>query len=215
MKKTLLVATILGASIISTGAQAADNWPYWYVGLSAGATYAKDVDYTSNGTNGNFEFDTGTQYGVNVGYIIPEDATLGANSSGRNRIELEATRREQDFDGVGATGDIKTEVVAANYYYDFNIDSSVMPYLGAGLGVARVEANAVNAAGANGRDNVGIYQFMAGLSYAPEYVPRTELVAGYKYLGTMDDPNVDNTGVGRTDIEYDAHSLEVGARFRF
>lgn len=217
MKKVLLAATILCATSVSAQAgEGSKTWPYWYVGLNAGVTHQSDADYDSNGTAGTFEFDSGTQIGGSFGYILPEDSTFGSDPAiGRGRIELEANRRKQDFDNAGSTGEIQADVYTANYFYDFNIDSSVMPYVGAGVGVANIELTPTNAAGADGDDTVPVYQVMAGLGYSPEYAPRTELSVGYKYLAPMNDPEVANTGLGRTEVEFDNHSVEVGAKFRF
>jgi outer membrane protein W len=218
MRKALLTATILGATIVSTGAQAADQWPYWYVGLNAGSTYQQDSDFTSTsggGSTGSFSYDTGTQYGASLGYIFPQDSMFGVDAmSGRSRAELEYSSRGQDFDG--ASGDVEANIVTANYYYDFkSAGSGIMPYVGVGAGVAGVDVSPGNPSGANGEDTVGVYQAMIGLGYAFENAPRTEMTLGYKYLGTFSDPEVDNTAVGDTEFELDGHSVEVGAKFRF
>lgn len=211
MKKSLFVATILAASV-STGAQAQDNWPYWYVGLNAGATYQGDSDFTSTsggGSTGDYSFDTGTQYGGSLGYVLSQD-----DHTGRTRAEIEYSYREQGFDG--GTGEVQASVVTANIYQDFKTQgSNVMPYIGAGVGIADIDVSAANPSGAIGDDNVPVYQLMAGVGYAFENAPRTEMTIGYKYLGTFSDPEVANTVAGDTEFEFDGHSVEVGAKFRF
>ncbi len=208
MKKALFTAAILAATV-STSASAQDTWPYWYVGLSVGGTFQSDSDFTSNGASGEFGHDEGIALGASLGYIISQDRDFG-----RSRVELEYSNRQSDLGGVG--GDVEADVVAANYYYDFTTQgSNVMPYLGAGVGAAEISVDPTNAAGASGDDTVGIYQVMAGVGYAPENLPRTELTIGYKYLGTFNDPDVNNTGAGTTEFEYDNHSVEVGAKLRF
>lgn len=218
MKKALLTATILGVSAISTGAQAADQWPYWYVGLNAGATYQQDADFTSTaggGSTGSYSYDTGTQYGASVGYIFPEDSMFGVDASmGRSRVELEYSARGQDFDGF--SGDVETNIVTANYYYDFKTaGSGIMPYVGVGAGMASIDVSGTNASAADGDDDVAVYQAMAGLGYAFENAPRTEMTVGYKYLGAFSDPEVLNSTTGTSEFELDGHSVEVGAKFRF
>lgn len=210
MKKALLTVTILGSTAISTGAHAEDAWPYWYVGLNAGATYQTDSDFTSNGAAGEFSYDVGTQYGGTIGYMLDQNAT------GRTRIEVEYSARSQDFDDTGANGDIETNVYTANLYHDFlSSGSRVMPYVGVGAGVADFDVSPANLGDSDGGDTVPVYQLMAGIGYAPENAPRTEISVGYKYLGTFSDPEVDNTGAGTTEFDFDGHSVEVGAKFRF
>lgn len=216
MKKILFASTILAASISAAqSAQAEEPWPNWYIGMSAGTMLGEDMDFNKNGTAGTLAYDAGTSYTGTLGYIIPSNATFGSDTDlGRMRVEAELGRKEQRFN-VANGGDLEVLSAAVNAVYDFNIDSNVMPYIGAGLGVEKVEATASNPASAAGKDkNTAFYQLMTGLSYAPELMHNTEFTAGYKFASSLDDVSLP-AGANPANVELQQHTFEAGVRLRF
>ena len=224
MKKTLILlcaATILG---ISTGASAG-----WYASLDAGTVFLKDSDVTSANplNNSNIEFDTG--YGVH--------GALG-HSWGGFRLEGEVSYRKNDLDiiefdifpgiPVPIDGDVSALGFMANAWYDFNTGSPWKPFIGGGLGVARISVNDVAITSltllgvsiplaapeplADDDDWVFAYQFGAGIGF--EVTPTTTISLGYRYFATADP---DFTGVGDVpfDAEYRSHNIEIGLRVSF
>lgn len=214
MKKSLFATSILCATFAASAASAQpinDTWPNWYLGLSGGVAIQPDQDFVSNGTPGTAQYSEGYNVSGTLGYIVP----AVSSEDGRVRLELEVGKSKNDSDGGAFTGKVENTFVATNVLYDVNTGTNLIPYFGAGVGVARIDVSPTNAAGANGQDNVPIAQGLVGVAYAPETLPRTELTLGYRYQTTLSDPDVDNSGAGRTEIEYNTHSAEAGVRLRF
>lgn len=164
------------------------------------------------------EFDLGFVGGITAGRLF-------ANGL---RSELELRYSKNDFDktkasttsgGVttagpksGANGDVTSVALMANLFYDFNRDGSLHPYIGGGVGGARV---AVNDFGSNsgkifdGDDIVFAYQGGAGLAF--DLTDRLTLDAGYRYFGT-DDPSFGDRG-NDIDFEYKQHIGMLSLRY--
>lgn len=214
MKKLLIASAALVA--VSSAAQSADynynnnasaasndRFPYWYVGISGGVAGQTDSDFDGS-TSGTFKYDTGYNVTASLGYTPPIAAPF--------RFEGEISEHRQDFSRFD--GDLRSDAIAFNAYYDFRNSSRITPYLGLGAGVARFHLTNPNASGISGTDTKGIWQGMAGLAYEPESIPDVDFTLGYRYFRPFSDPETDNGG-GKVKYEYDNNSVEVGARFRF
>jgi len=213
MKKTFLAATtaIIVAGAFSVDANAEERWPRWYLGLTAGASFQPDQDYTisGGGGTGEFPYDAGYSFSAALGYKIPsEDGFLG-----NSNLELELGFRNNGVDSSDSTAQAST--LMENYILNIPTDAGLNPYLGAGVGAAQIDIDATNAAGANGDDVNLMYQFLVGVGFEPETIPNTEFIVGYRYLSAFDDPKVSRTGGGNVEFEYDVHSVEAGFRLLF
>jgi opacity protein-like surface antigen len=131
------------------------------------------------------------------------------------RVEGEVVFRQNDLEVRGSTpvigavsldGDVSALALMGNLYFEPWIALPLKPYLGAGLGGARVafEAEELDA---DDTDWVLAYQGMAGL--AVDLAPDVAIFGGYRYFAT-DEPAIEGT-----DIEYRTHNLELGLRFTF
>ena len=116
----------------------------------------------------------------------------------------------------------------ANVWFDFNPGSPWSPFVGGGLGVARISLNDVAITSltllgvpiplaspvplADDDDWVFAYQVGAGIGY--EVTPTTTISLGYRFFATADP---DFTGVDGTpfDAEYRSHNIEIGLRISF
>lgn len=215
MRKLLIAACILTLS--AAAAHAAPTWPNWYVGLNAGVTFLDDQDI-SGGVTGNADSDAGWAGAVSLGYAPPStmqpfsnmrfEAELGYHFHGLDSLVLSGTP-------TATNGDIKAMSYMGNLYYDFRNESGWTPYLGAGAGGARVMLSKNSGIGNTDRqDNVFAYQFMAGVFYAPRSMPMTEWGIGYRYFVAQDPEFASATTPIKLD-DFTAHSVELGARFRF
>lgn len=85
--------------------------------------------------------------------------------------------------GNGGGGRITNWAVMGNAYYDFNAGGSIQPYVGAGLGIQKVDVRySPSGVGVSQGDKaVFAYQGMAGLTY--KISPSFELFGEYKYRG--------------------------------
>jgi opacity protein-like surface antigen len=209
MKKAFLAATAI--TLISTSAMAENQWPYWYLGLSAGGVQQRNSDWDKGGAEGKFNYEPGYTLNASLGY---RPHNTGAFLLDNSRIEVEGSYRRQKFDGISSNSndsEVATRNVSLNYFYDFAPESGINPYIGGGLGYGNIEfTGGTNAAGIKGDDKAFNYQLMTGLGFQFEELPHTEFNVGYRYFAPFKDLTV---GGGK--VEFDSHAVEAGARFRF
>ena len=221
----------------------------WYAAISGGAALFTDSDvkYSTRDSFGNAvdnsaetDFDTGFNILGAVGYDL-----------GPVRIEGEAGFRKADVesisfksitvagtpvgaptlntinDAVRASGDVAVLSAMVNGWYDLELGGKWLPYIGGGVGVARVDVDLRTSGQAllqgptrpstdlsdsvEGDDTVFAYQAGAGLGY--RISDATTVIVGYRYFGTSD---VKFTNDGdKTKLETGSHNVEIGLRFRF
>lgn len=122
--------------------------------------------------------------------------------------------------GNAAEGKSNATHFMANAVYDFDNllgDSDIEPFVGAGLGMAKVAWNNLTASGANtaythGSDNVVAYQAFAGVRVPLS--PNLDASLKYRYLGTNDADRLDSLG-NSFKSDYDVHDIVVGITYRF
>jgi opacity protein-like surface antigen len=114
---------------------------------------------------------------------------------------------EISFPGLNASvnGDISSLALMGNLLADLPLSERVRPFLGAGIGLARVEANSNDLGDED--DTVFAYQAIAGIGFPLTHV--TTLDLQYRYFATAD---ADFDG---TDVEYQTHNFFAGLRFDF
>jgi len=204
----LAVAT-LGVS----SAAMAQGYNGWYLGVRGGLTWLEDYSHPVLGTNTTFEFDRGWNLSGNVGYAF----------GGPFRLEFEVAHRTNDIDTIsaggaslaGATGDMKSLAAMINGFFDIDTGMGFTPYVGLGIGYARVSADGITAAGGptnSDEDSKFAYQAIAGLSYW--FTPAVALTADYRYFATQD-PSFTLSSGASVEGEYKTHNVMVGLTFRF
>ena len=224
--KHLTTLIALGCVAAATGASAQyhdgsyekNRWPHWYIGVQGSIPFLEETDVTLNNTAiGDLDFDAG--YGI--GGVLGYTPKTGHKIVDQLRFEGEYYFRSNDFDELNAqtgassqlSGDIDSKSIMFNTYYDFETGTTLSPYLGGGLGVTEIEIDAPTLA-LNDEDTVFAYQLMAGVSWAPQNLLNTELNLGYRYLDASD-PSFTTDAGATLDHQYEHHSIEAGARFRF
>lgn len=193
------------------------------VALAAQAGYAGSGQV---GTENDWyvNFNTTTDYSSrdssNNGFYTPEDfietnddfsASFGYRLSGNNgeigntRIEAEFLWHDSAFTDTKINTDSMKLGMMANVLYDFNTDSSVIPYFGIGAGAASIKAVGADSADTTGNThNVPAYQTMAGVLYTSHLYPYTSIQIGYRYFSTIAPIN-----------DYSSHNLDAGVRVTF
>ena len=209
MKKlSLALAAVLSLFAVSAEAQQR-TWPNWYVGIHARMAWVEDTNLNINGANaGDIDFDNGFGAGASFGY-----APGGDGFWNNTRFEAEYSHNRVDVDTFGGgaiSGDLRTDSMMLNAFYDMPIGMSIKPYIGAGAGLAKVN---IDSGGLDDNDRVFAYQFLGGIGYTPSTLQNTTLTLGYRYFAT-DDPEFSLLNVP-ADMELSSHNLEVGARFAF
>ncbi|GEM_PF-984858 len=194
--------------------------PSWYLALGASVNFVQDASVTETrigtGLNGEMEFNEG--YGLTgaIGYRPRNTNSMLDNL----RFEAEMGYRDNDMGtysdallGINTIDDgMQVQTFMANMFVDLG-DGPWRPYLGGGLGMARVFLES-NGLGIDDTDMVFAYQGMAGIYYTVPSMPVVELGLGYRYLGTTD-PQFTSNRNSQVEFEYDAHIVEAGARFYF
>lgn len=134
------------------------------------------------------------------------------------RVELELGYQRSRYDSISfggpstnLDGHASALSTMANAWYDVDTSWGVTPYVGGGLGMARVKSQidtlGVTPVNLESRDTAFAYQAGAGVGFNAG--PNLTLSAGYRYMGAA---NVDLYGA---DAEYRSHNVEAGARLKF
>ncbi len=131
----------------------------------------------------------------------------GGYDFGPARLELEGSYRDSNVGkrsggkaGSGGGNDLEIQALMVNGFADFRTGGNVTPYLGAGIGYARVELNRDD-------DSVLAGQLAAGVLIALS--PAVAVDLSYRFMVT-DDPDIAGEAV---DIRQ--HSALLGLQFRF
>ena len=217
--RTLLSA--LAPLALASGAVAGEGW---YFGLEGGNNWIDDTSVVRV-INAGPPF--ATEFGFDSGWAA--FLTIGHKFSSRWRLELEGGFRSADLDtatvvvGDGVTylggevvdigSDVQMATAMVNFYYDFDLDQWLVPYIGAGAGAAQVEYD-VSEPGLifSGNDKAWIfaYQLMAGVSFP--VADGFSMSLGYRYFATEEFDRTGTTGqVFKTDVTQ--HSIDVGMQF--
>jgi len=175
-----------------------------------------DLDITANipgvlvgSGSGDMEYDTGYTIGGAVGYMKE-----------KFRLEGELSYQANDMDkvvGPGGSepvnGDVSALTLLFNLYYDFKTRGSWTPYITAGFGSSKVDADIE---WLSEDDYVFTYQFGAGVGYAMSETATLDF--RYRYLGASDfEYGEIQPGLGSASIEaaIASHNLTIGLRFAF
>ena len=211
---------------VAAGAQAAGGW---YVSGGVGPAFLQDSSSTATDPSlGTADFDTEFDPGFGV------HGAVGHSWDGF-RLEGEVSYRKNDVDtltvtsttgaisslnldtlgSLDADGDVSALGFMANAWYDFDTGSPWKPFIGGGVGTARISLNDISSSTislADDEDQVFAYQAGVGIGY--ELTPTIIVSLGYRFFGTLDPEFTDVDGIP-FDAEYRSHNVEVGVRLHF
>lgn len=204
-----LAATGIATCALTTGAMADGSMPTgYYLGGAAGIGHTHDMDIENATTNTDAELDTGFAGIVSFGYKYDQ--------SWRGEFELGYRRNDVDsasgFSDAGGDVDALTGMV--NVLYDFENSSNFTPFVGAGIGVARIDADGTISGTqiVDDSDTALAGQLLAGVGY--KVSDSLDLTARYSFTAA---PDLEFDAVDGTsfDSEYYNHAVMVGLRFHF
>lgn len=209
--------TTLLASASALAEVEEERWPRWYVGISGGVAFFDESDLSGASTGG-IDYDAGYSVSGSLGYLPAFSGPYLNNL----RFEVELGYRAAEMESYTLNGtsfsgrdDVRMLTYMANAFYDFRNDGKWTPYLGAGAGLADVHVDSSSGLGnTSDSDEVLAYQFLAGVTYAPESIPLTEWGIGYRYFAT-EDVELTTAGSQLNIDDIASHQVEVSARFRF
>jgi len=193
-----------------------------YVSLNMGTVWVNDPDYNYSETGydyayrdeGELSFDTGFVLTAAFGYAYENGfrAELEYGFRSNDLDKAEGTEYYQDFYGKDSNdysenlgGDVMTNSLMFNGFYDFAPRSPISPFVGAGIGFANIEGD-IDFQGTED-DNVFAYQLAAGVAFALN--PKMKIDVQYRFFGT-EDPDFDGL-----EAEYLTHNLMIGLRTSF
>jgi len=196
IKRALAAAAALVALPVVSQAQSL-QYPGFYIGAEGGLNWMFQTNAsTPFGTAGTIYPTTGWAAGGMVGYDF-----VGP------RVELEGIYRNNQgqvgsgpFNAFGVSKD--DTAIMANVLYDFNAGGTIVPYIGAGAGIAFVRTSAL---GTSTDSTQFAYQAILGVGYNIDPMFRVNLDA--RYYGTTN-PYLGGTGYSNNNLSLMA-SLQV------
>ncbi len=142
-------------------------------------------------------YDDGSGYDVSLGYDFP----------GAFRLELNYADFDNDLEEVGgaqADDTLQSQLLMGNLWFDFNESGTVQPYLGLGLGAARLSLEEAD-------DTVMVAQAGLGLNFA--LTDHVKINLGYRYFEGKDAEFSNSTTT--YDTEYAGQRVSLGLRYDF
>lgn len=208
LARTIAIGAIGLAALISPlTASAQDALRGFYLGAGAGINFwPEDSDLGSaEASFDDWDWTTAGQAGYAFGNGF--------------RLEGEFGYRPNDVDSVsgvpGASGDFETMSFMANLLYDFRTRWPVTPYIGVGLGAARVSADGTAPAVGVSIDDSSVgfaMQGIVGVSY--DLTRNLALKADYRHLRVPDLSFDTNVGT-EVDSDYATNEIMIGFRYTF
>ena len=220
MKRLVVGAALLAAVPFCAQAQSPLQPGGFYIGAEGGVNWLLNNSFTSTlSVAPIFVGSTTTNASFNTGFVL--GGSLGYDFIGP-RLEVEGVYRENtgtlSIAGLpGSAGvNINQVSIMGNVYYDFLAGSAIVPYIGAGAGVAFLNAGAL---GATAQSTQFAYQGIVGVGWNIDQTFRLNLEG--RYYGTTTPNFVTSGNIGRfaytmTNTPQDNNiSIMLGLHMRF
>jgi opacity protein-like surface antigen len=188
-----------------------------YVKGFGGATWPSNFDTTLKEggeriARPSFNYDTGYALGAAVGAAFTPNISMEIEYAYRS-ADVAITDRDGDDESGRANGDTSANAFMVNALYVFDglgATGAIQPYLGGGIGAAKVETSA---SGQNfDSDTLLAYQLIGGVGY--ELNPNVSLYAEARWFQT-ESGKFDGPGGDNFDGEFETFDLLVGMRYVF
>ena len=196
MKKLLAATTALVALPVLAQAQSLQPGGF-YIGAEGGINWLLNTSSTATFSAGGFGGSNTVNINPNLGWTA--GGMIGYDFIGP-RVELEGNYRDNtgtltlpNLGGNSAGFDFNQTSIMANLLYDFMPGSTIVPYIGAGLGVAFTNLSGLNTSSSSTQF---AYQGIIGVGY--NATPSIRLNLEGRYFGTTNpNYNFNNTfGLG-------------------
>jgi OOP family OmpA-OmpF porin len=212
LKRTLALAALVAGA--SSAAHATEGW---YGRGDVGYSFDGETDLgnsTSTYPWGDSTLEHDWSQHLGLGYAFENGFRLEGELGHRfNQIEPTPT--------IDAGGDIHAWSAMANLFYDFNRGGKLEPYIGVGVGAARINLGAFDHLPpptfvADGEDTVLAYQGLVG--FAVGLGEQWDLDIGYRYFvaNSAEYSSLQGTPPAFTgESDYEHQALTVGLRYQF
>ena len=212
-KWMVLMSLVLMTALAGNGSQA---WAAegFYAGIQGGVAMLEDAEADPAKSE------------METGYVL---SGLAGYDFGSFRFEGEIAYRENDIDKVtilnsdtDSSGDVSAWAFMVNGYFDFENRTAFTPYIGAGIGYARVEIDGKATYGGSttvkwdDHDSGLAYQLMAGVAW--DLSDTIVLDMSYRYLDCDDIEIAGTSNWGFTvedEIDYESHNFMIGLKWFF
>jgi opacity protein-like surface antigen len=216
MKRINLIVIMLCLPLVLCGpVMAQHTGPY--LGVFVGGNYLMTAKGTDDLGSFNLKFDPALQGSAVAGWDL-----AAGNPVGEGRIELEYTRRSNPLNEVKfaegrfkADGNVVVDSLLVNFWGVFHDKSPWAPYVGLGVGAARMAASKLKVLGqplANASSTVFAYQLGAGVDFALTNYLNLDL--GYRFFNSTH-PKFSEENGHAFKMEYFNHSAMFGLRVGF
>lgn len=172
-----------------------------HVTVQGGLTFLTDSDVYNDRRGEIVDTDLGYAFSVAAGYRFNAIRVEGEIGYQKNCVDENDNLRRAE-----RSGDIKAYSFMVNGYYDFVRGKKIVPFITAGIGVAKVDADVNNFAHVD--ETAAAYQVGAGIYYT--ITDNWHIELKYRYFDT-----VDNLDFGNTNPEFTSHNVLLGVRYRF
>lgn len=216
MKRTCQIIIALCLPLLLCGPVMAQHMGP-YVGAFVGGNALLTAKNSDSFGDFSIKFDPGLQGSVVFGLDFEP-----GNPVGEGRIELEYTRRGNQVDQMkfvqGSTkgsGNVTADSLLLNFFGVFHDNRVWAPYVGVGIGAARIEASDLKEIGqlvGSGSSVVFAYQLGTGLDFS--LTDRLSLDLGYRFFGSVR-PEFKESDGQKFKMDYYSHSAVVGLRWGF
>ena len=202
MRACALAVIMLSTTSLAANAQTSRIYLAGYLGLNT--FFDQEFTDSSSGNSGDFEIENDYSLAGALGLRLSPLVRLEGELSYRN-----ADLSMADIQGVGSFdvgGKIKSTILFANAYYDFDVPWTIQPYIGGGLGYGWHSADIGDTSGfltnASADETSIMWNVAAGVKYRTS--PEMAFTAGYRYVDSFD------LDVGSYEIDYDTHEFRLG-----
>ena len=217
MKRICRMIIALCLPLVLCGPVQAEQHSGPYVGAFIGGNALMTAEGSDNQGNFSLKFDPALQGSAVAGW----DFAPG-NSVGEGRIELEYTRRSNPLNQVKfidgsfkGDGNVTADSLLVNFFGVFRGNRPWSPYIGAGIGAARIEASDLKVSGfpmSNGSAVVFAYQLGTGIDFA--LTDNLSLDLGYRFFNSTK-PKFTEVNGQTFKMDYFSHSAVLGLRVGF
>jgi len=188
-----------------------------YLGAYLGGNTLQDA--RSDDAQGSFglKFDPALQWSAVCGWDFEP-----GNPVGEGRVELEYSHRSNPLDEVKfaegrfpSGGDVTADSLLLNIFGVYHDKSRWSPYVGGGIGAARIKASDLQVTGQPLSDDATVvfaYQLGAGCEYA--LTDKLSLDLGYRYFNASHSKFTEVNGQ-KFEMDYVSHSVVLGLKVGF
>jgi opacity protein-like surface antigen len=201
----MLTAATLAVLTVPVHSMAAGEGFYLKGSLGIGMAMDTDIDNMDNAAgSAKMTYDPGFLGSFAAGYSFANPL----------RMEAEYIWQKNDLDRLSYNniygnfdeGDLTSQSMMLNAYYDVDTGSPWTPYIGAGIGWTKLDLS-TPAFPVSDNDDVFSYQFIGGVAYA--LTDQWSIDAEYRFLGTGD------ATISGADYNLNSNNLMLGLRYSF